>query len=190
MTLESVFWDWMCRQQFAHAHHPGVTTGGRQHRQRLIAEHHQSDAVILRHHMLRQPRRGVHIVPEPIQLAALNAAAAPDIQRHDHIQVLIFGEIPAHQLSAPCGRAPVDDPQRIAGSIVAQLLDLRAGADDTTDPRRPPAPRPTALSCRLSMAGTTVELLGALKLQRPPRQTQRPGEPRRLRWPADLAQAA
>ncbi len=57
MTLESVFWDWTPDSSVAHPHDPGVAARRRQHGERLIAKHHQSDAVILRHHILRQTRR-------------------------------------------------------------------------------------------------------------------------------------
>ncbi len=92
---------------------------------------------------------------QAIQLAALNAAAAPDIQRHHYIQVLVLREVARYQLAAACRRAPIDDPQRITGPVVTQLLDLRARTDCMTDPL-PASAAPTAASLRLSIAGTMV----------------------------------
>ena len=65
---------------------------------------------------------------EPVELAGAHPRQAPDVERQQHVEVLVLGELARHQLAGARAALPVDPRQRVAGAYARSCRQLGAGA--------------------------------------------------------------
>jgi hypothetical protein len=92
----------------------------RQRGQRSIGINDQTDQVVPHGGMLCQARSNVHIMSEAIQRTGAQGARAAGVDGNDDLHALILREVAADQPAGPGCGLPVEDPWRIAGTVVAQ----------------------------------------------------------------------
>ena len=104
-----------------------------------IREHNHSNAIIIRNDDFREARHHVRIDTKPIETAGPYPTQPARVNRHQHIQVLVFTELPGNEPTRPSRGFPIDARQRIPLHVTPKLMQLRTRPDHTARPPTTPA---------------------------------------------------